>query len=551
MILKELLAAIGLDFDNQSVAQANDSIGVLTDGVKKLAAAFLANSLVQGLTGFVTDVAHLGNELDLNSRRLGITAQQMQTFGLLAGGAGQDMERVIDAVSTLQERMRDAVQDPQSDPAFQLRKLGVAIPRSVQDMPNAIELWKSAADGLAAMTNQTDAVGAAMTVFGDAGRDLLPVLQQGGAAVDEYAAELARLGGGLSDDVIAASREQQAEMAKLDLAWLSLKSMLAGELIPAFTSFVETATDLAGWFLQLAKNTHIVKAAMFVLGTVATLVGIKMALAFSPILVPLLLITAAVAGLVLLIDDFFGFLEGKDSVIGRVLDSLFGLGTATNVVQTLNNAFVQFFAGMQRGAETSSTLWRDLIALWEGGDSAISDFIDSMLGFGATNQFVQDLKDLWQDILDIFREIGDFFTSPEIQQGFEAVFGFRFSDVGDALDQAGEKISGFVGDVFTGANAGIEQAQTELIAADIRRRGDVAIQENAATIQALGTDRVIQAVANPRTERSKAAIVTNTNITVTGNADQKAIREIRRVVDERLEQRNREAADALGEEVPE
>lgn len=512
MIIKELLAVVGLDFDDKAVDDAEKGIEDLIDGVRALGAAFLANEVVQGIAGFIGGITHASRELDLNAQRLGITTAQMQQLGLVAADAGQDIDLAVDAVSTLQERMRDSVQDRASDPAKQLRRLGIEIPRTVAEMPDAITLFRQAADGLAAMENQTDRVGAAMTVFGDVGRELLPVLQQGGSVIDQYAAELEMLGGGISEEVVESSREMLAQQARLNLAFDSLKSLIGAEILPRLADMAVRAVQLAAGFVEVARESNIVKAAIIVLSGVLAGVGASMAVAYAAPLGMFLLIAGSIAVLILLVDDLITLFEGGDSVIGRFIDSMFGLGTAERWVRNLTEAWNGLTLAIRRA-----------YAAITGGEEPDDGIANEQLSPEEARRR-QRLAAARQG-----RVVGD--RGQSFEEALASTNQIREQEGLPPLERRAD-----------GTIAPTEQAPERSARARSRRRPSALRDEPVTGVRQ-------PSAFVPSGPAARALTQTNQlNIRIDGSADQNTVREIERVVERTMGRHNREALDSLSEE---
>ena len=339
-VLSEVLALFDLKVTGtDKVKKGDDATQKFTKTLRKFASAAAVVAAGVILRRMTNEVIDLGVELDLNSRRLGVTTRQLQALGLMGADAGVGVDKVVDAMSTLQERMRDAVQDPKSDPAVQLRALGVAIPRSMAEMPDAITLLGQASDGLEGMSNQTERVGAAMTLFGDVGRELLPVLQNGREGIEAYNEQLDALGGGLSENVIEASREATRAQARLEIVTRGLESRLGLFLIPALTRAAEITAQFVTAISALADRSNVLQAVLVALGVVAAGVAIAMLIAWGPIIAAVLLAVAGFVLLTLIIDDLIALFTGGKSKIGEFIDEMFGAGAAAQVVLSLSEAW--------------------------------------------------------------------------------------------------------------------------------------------------------------------------------------------------------------------
>lgn len=344
MALREIFARFTTKFSTTSLQRGETQVKALTgklnaglDSLRTMGQAFAGLVVVQyvrqwigSVHTLVTELMSVGRELDLNARRLGVQASTLQALGLAAQSAGQDMDTMVDAVSTLQERMRDAVQDPRSDPAVQLRALGVVIPRTIAEMPDAITLLARVSDGMAGLSNQTDRVGASMTLFGDVGRELLPVLQQGSGFIDQYREALADAGGGVSQDMIEASRDMALVMARLDISMISLKSQMITALLPTITKMIDAFASFTAWLARNRVAIALLKVAFWTLFTAIAAIVTLLVVGTAPAWILLLLVLGAVAlvigAVVLVLQDMYVWFTGGESIIGSFVDALLALG---------------------------------------------------------------------------------------------------------------------------------------------------------------------------------------------------------------------------------
>lgn len=411
-MLQEVLARFGINVDISQMTAAITSMGGLA-AAAAAAVVVIGGALAATLHRAIDDVVELGVETARTSEALGMSAEAVQEWGFAASRAGGGVDEIVDAMSTLQERARDAVLDPASDPAEQLRLLGVSARGAGGELKSAEQLMLEVSDGFAGMSNQTDRVGAAMTLFGDVGRNLLPVLQQGSAGINEMRERARELGGVMSSSMVAEAEAAQRSMAEFDFVMRGIKITIVREVLPAFTLMVVGAANLFASFSRLASGTNIVKNTLILLGVVggAILTGlaIKTVIAFAPFFA-----AAAIVGVVvLLFDDLKTFVEGGDSAVGRLLDSIFGLGTAETVVENIRVGFEQWLYGLEAlwawfasfGPQVSASFdgWLDGLALIKAWFRSFGPQIDRSLNewaFGFerisvwTSNLVANLRDM-------------------------------------------------------------------------------------------------------------------------------------------------------------
>lgn len=321
--LREIFARFGVKFDTDELRAGDDAISATTDSLGRLGQALTSGLAALGIASFVEHTVQMGTELDRTSRILGVSSDAIQAWGVAAQRVGLDLDRVTDAFSTLQERARDATLDPKSDPALQLRQLGVEARGANGELKDGETLMVEVARGLATMGTQTDRVGAAMTLFGDVGRELLPVLQRVGAeGVEPLRAELAALGGGLSGEFVEAAREASLSAGRLETATDGLRSQIGVVLLPILARGADVLTEAATALARMGRESKLAEAAVAVLGAAAAATAAKVLIAFAPLVLQIGAAAAGVLILTLVVEDLLTTFDGGDSIFNRFNDSL-------------------------------------------------------------------------------------------------------------------------------------------------------------------------------------------------------------------------------------
>ena len=321
--LREIFARFGVKFDAKELRAGDDAISDTTESLGRLGQALTSGLAALGVASFVQSSIHMGSELARTSRILGVSTDAIQAWGMAAQRVGLELEDVTDAFSTLQERARDAVLDPKSDPALQLRQLGVEARDASGELKDGETLMIEVAQGMTGLATQSDRVGAAMTLFGDVGRRLLPVIERvGSEGVGPLRAELAALGGGLSLEFTAASEAAGIAMGRLETASDGLRSQIGVVLLPVISRAAEVLTTAATTVGRFAKESKLAEAAVIVMGAAASAAAIKVLLAFAPLVLSIAAATAGVIVLTLVVEDLLVAFDGGDSVLGRFNDAM-------------------------------------------------------------------------------------------------------------------------------------------------------------------------------------------------------------------------------------
>ena len=216
--------------------------GVLSLSTALQAGAVAAAALVTAAAAVGTalfkvasDTAQVGDDLHKMALRTGMSAEELSALGHVANLAGQDLMTIEDAVRTGQKAMFEASQGAETfTKAFD--GLGVSVTTSDGKLKTMGELLPELATSLQGITNETEKSALMQQAFGDAGTKLLPILKQGGAALNAQMLEAEALGLVYSDVAAQQSAEFVDAQARIKGAVKGLTQAFGKELIPVFTS---------------------------------------------------------------------------------------------------------------------------------------------------------------------------------------------------------------------------------------------------------------------------------------------------------------------------
>lgn len=377
-MLRELLAVFGLDFDSDNADLAFGSIEGLTDALGGLRSTLLDNALVSGISEFVSQMSEVGDAVLQVSRQIDQSTDQVQEYGFLFSQVGLDIDEVGDVITTLQERARDA--NDSADIRSMFESISVSTRDASGELLDANELFRQTVQGLSEMENSTDRAGLALTLFGDNGRRLLPILEQGAVAIDEASEEFKRLGGGLSGEAVLATVEYTRAMAELEVVQESLRGQIVEFLFPAITEIIRISTETINVFREWTDDSYILETAFGILTAAAVAFGISVLISFGPAIATALLAAAAFAALVLIVEDLVVGIKGGQSVFGEFLDEITG---TEDVLPRVGSAF----------------------------NNWIDDLSDSMGDLGGTwDELVDGLEYAWVELIGGFEGLWDGFV---------------------------------------------------------------------------------------------------------------------------------------------
>jgi len=344
--LRELLAIFEFDVDDKELKKGESKLHEFGEKMKKLVEGIAAAFAVEAVESFVEKNVQAMTEIERTATALGITTDKVQELQFASKALGMESDELLSMMGKLQVSQQEASRGSgQQAKAFQ--DLGVHIHDAQGKMKGADELFLDVADGIKNTKDASKAAAIATELFGRSGRRLLPFLKEGREGAEKLAATFHEIGGGFSEDTIKQAKETELQMAKLDQVFKVIKNTILKNLLPPFTALVSGIGKMVLAFNELTKNSYIVQAALIVLGEVAAEFAIAMVVANAP----LILMAAAIAALILVVDDVITMFEGGESVIGDVIDKLFGKDAHLETVKELKEIWHSVSAAIKESVD--------------------------------------------------------------------------------------------------------------------------------------------------------------------------------------------------------
>jgi hypothetical protein len=218
-----------------------------------LSTAFSTQSLT-AITDTVHSLAALGDTAD----RIGVTAEELQKLRYaadLAGGSADDLDagflKFSKNVSDAGRNTGDLYK------VFQLN--GIALRDQAGNLRSSTDLFKDYADLVVRTKNPQDQLNLAVIGLGKAaGPQLLGLLRQGGAGIDDLASRAERAGAVIGNDVVAQAGRLDDQLVLLKGQLSTAFAGFAVEVAPTVVSAIEAITgslkDLSFLLAQIKKG---------------------------------------------------------------------------------------------------------------------------------------------------------------------------------------------------------------------------------------------------------------------------------------------------------
>lgn len=308
-------------------------------------ASAATGAVIGGLTlaarsafGFADAFSQNSESLRETAREARVTSAEMQqlTHAGVAGGVGA--ERMASGVNTLAQSLRLA-ETHQSGVGWTLRRLGVQMRDSAGRVRSTADVMDDLAVGLERVQSPARRTRIAVQLFGESGRRMLDVLHSGPGGLRALREEMAELGGGVTPEATEAARQYTLAQERLARGSDSLRSVLATALLPRLTELVTAGARALGWLARMTRGSHLVEVGLLALGVAAAAAATSVVATWLSAAAPILGAAAAVLFLALAFDDLWNFLEGNDSALGAILDSLLWVGASREIVEGIRDAW--------------------------------------------------------------------------------------------------------------------------------------------------------------------------------------------------------------------
>lgn len=410
-------------------------------GAAIVSGASIATTAVFGLA---TNASGTADEIDKMSQKIGISSEAYQEWSYVMGQNGMDVEKLSVGMKTLVSQM-DSAASGTASAQENFDKLGISIYDAEGKMKDQEEILDEVMHALADMENGTEKARMATELFGKAGIEMMPMLNQGSGAMDDLTKRAHDLGLVMSEDAVGAGVKLGDTIDDIKQSFSMIGTNLGAAVIPVIQQFADLIVDnmpliqeslgaIAPVLVNLAETflPVLTELAQTLLPIIVDLINRllpvigEMASSILPILVdladallpPLMDILQAVLpplvstieALLPLLTSVLGILEPILELFVSLLEPIISLvaSAITPLVEILVSLIDLALKPLQPVIETVARLLQNTLgAAFEG----LSDVIGGIMqAFGGlidfiTGVFSGDWERAWNGIVDIFSGI--------------------------------------------------------------------------------------------------------------------------------------------------
>ena len=360
-VAKQVVMAAGKEMQNlgKKITEAGQKFAP----VSKTAAGFLT-----GMGALGVKAVTAADDLNTLAKQTGLTTEEIQKMQYAADLVDVSLDDITGALRKMKPKMSE------SNETFQ--QLGVSVTDANGNMRSATDVFYDTLQALSKVENETERDQLAMALFGKSADELAGIIDDGGAALQQYGEEAEQLGLIMDQetlDALNATNDALDKMkAQLRGGALKVGAKIAQAAIPLVEKFAGWLETLSGWLdrltpqqmelaLKVAAVVAAVAPALIIIGKIVTGIG-GLITAFGFLLSPVGLVVAAIVALVAI-----GVLLYKnwDTIKAKAIE------LKDNVVAAWQNMKAQIAAKVEQ-------IKADLVARWENIKSTVVSTIETI-----------------------------------------------------------------------------------------------------------------------------------------------------------------------------
>ena len=255
------------------------------EGVMKRAAA-IGSAVGTVIGGALTSAFHslkesiskaieLADRMDELAEMIGLSVEKLSGLRFAADLSGVSMDALTTNLTKLGKAMAESVSEPAGTAARTLQAMGISATDASGQLRPINDVFLDIADKFKTYEDGAGKVALATNLFGRAGAQMIPLLNQGRDGIAQLTEEAAKLGLTLDAKTIKAAAQFNDTMTKIGRIWDGMIMQLTGKLLPLLQHLADKFTGVAaeGGKVEFAITAivnicKILVAALTVLGTV-------------------------------------------------------------------------------------------------------------------------------------------------------------------------------------------------------------------------------------------------------------------------------------------
>lgn len=244
---------VGEDRTQAAIQSAQKGFKGLNDSALLLKKTLGAVSMAAA-TAFVgrtiTQALEFGDQINKAAVRAGVATETLSELSYAARLSGVDINALVKSLQFMQKGLVEASMGT-GEAKRALDLLGLSA-KDISGMSTQKQ-FEFFANKIAGIADPSQKAYVAMRIFGEAGLQLLPMLEQGAAGLQKFAEEARKLGLSFSKGELDKLTKAKDSVEKLSMAWQGFATTLTSLVAPAITSVLNELSGMQPAEVQLTR----------------------------------------------------------------------------------------------------------------------------------------------------------------------------------------------------------------------------------------------------------------------------------------------------------
>ena len=410
---------------------------------------------IGGLAAMAGRTIELGDALNDMSQRTGVSVESLARFRKAAATSGIELDTVAKNLVKLSKGLYETAQTGKGPTSEALRTLGISATDATGKLKTADQVTLEIANKFKTMPDGIEKTALAMQLFGKSGADMIPMLNEGGKAIESLSVKMTAAFAKKAD-------EYNDKLAMLGGKVGGLAAGITVALLPALDATATALTALVDGFTALPTPIQAVVG-----GLALVAVGLTV---LAPIITSVVTVLGAFAGLGIgatlagIAGAIVPVATGLAALVAGFVSAPVLIGAAavatTVVIFSFRDQIADAFRGLFDLIANPET---GFIAMIGGGWNLMMDGISSYVGnilpnitenwtafidtiIGPENGLLARLGQTWNLAMDAMRDYAVGLVQP-ISDAWESIVGTVRGVINSALSLAGRAVNAFIGQI--------------------------------------------------------------------------------------------------------
>lgn len=391
-----------------------------------------------GLAAAIRSQINAADDLDEMSQRVGVPVEALSRLKYAAELTGVGVDLLETSLTQLSKKMEEAGRGGKSAKVFD--ELGISVTDTSGKLRSTEDVMADISDALNKMPPGAQRTAMAMRLLGKSGAGMLPMLQDGGAALKAMGDEAQKMGMVISADTAAQAGKFNENLDKLAAQVKGVVVIIAANLVPALEKMSAWLVDAAkafqslspatqGWITAIAAGTVVLGPALIAIGAVVGSLG-TLATAFRAVALAVLgnpigiVIAGIAAGAYLIWQNWEPLAAGFAQLWSGIKTAAVW---AWEGIKGAWNGAIGFFSKLGSDiAAAAKSGWGQMIGeaaaawesiktaattAWDAVKSTITGALDAAIG--KVKSLIQWFTDAWNSVKGIGQAIADAITGAD------------------------------------------------------------------------------------------------------------------------------------------